>query len=136
MSPSISTTDTLTTNPITELVSLAIPSDLTADEEKQFATYQGNFRNEGITKLTPESARPLSWTQGKVERPASFEHAESASGNVVVYVHVLGWKNMEQHAAARDTQAFKNTIEPIRKMTLSPVKGLEMRHVKFQKIGF
>lgn len=37
---------------------------------------------------------------------------------------------------ARDTKAFAEGIEPVRKHVLMPVKGLEMKHVEFQKIGF
>lgn len=65
-----------------------------------------------------------------------FEHQDSPSGKALVYLLAIGWKSREQHTQARDTKAFADTIEPLRKQLLSPVKGLEMKHVKFQKIGF
>ncbi|EED23447.1 conserved hypothetical protein [Talaromyces stipitatus ATCC 10500] len=136
LSPSISESDTLTTNPITELVTFAVPSDISPEQHKQFNNDQVQFRDALINKATPESARPITWSRGQIERPATFDHPDSASGKALVYLNVVGWKNREQHTQARDTKAFAETIEPLRKQVLTPVKGLEMKHVKFQKIGF
>lgn len=136
LSPSISETDTLTTNPVTELVTLAVPSDISPEQHKKFNNDQVAFRDALLNKATPESARAISWARGQIERPAVFEHQDSPSGKALVYLLAIGWKSREQHTQARDTKAFADTIEPLRKQLLSPVKGLEMKHVKFQKIGF
>ncbi|KAF5013332.1 hypothetical protein F66182_15192 [Fusarium sp. NRRL 66182] len=128
--------DTLTTNPITEFVTFAAPSDISPDQHKQFNNDQAAFRDALLTKITPESARPVTWARGQVERPTAFEHQDSPSGKALVYVNVVGWKSREHHMQARDTKVFAETIEPVRKHLLTPVKGLEMKHVKFQKIGF
>ncbi|KUL88942.1 hypothetical protein ZTR_03461 [Talaromyces verruculosus] len=136
LSPSISESDTLTTNPITELVTFAVPSDISPDNHKRFNNDQLAFRDALLNKATPESARPITWARGQIERPAEFEHQDSPSGKALVYLNVVGWKSREQHTQARDTKAFAETIEPLRKHVLMPVKGLDMKHVKFQKIGF
>ena len=136
LSPSISESDTLTTNPITELVTFAVPSDISPNNHKQFNNDQLAFRDALLNKATPESARPITWARGQIERPAEFEHQDSPSGKALVYLNVVGWKSREQHMQARDTKAFAETIEPLRKHVLMPVKGLDMKHVKFQKIGF
>ncbi|KAI7974052.1 hypothetical protein EIK77_002917 [Talaromyces pinophilus] len=136
LSPSISESDTLTTNPITELVTVAVPSDISPDNHKQFNNDQLAFRDALLNKAMPESVRPITWARGQIERPAEFEHQDSPSGKALVYLNVIGWKSREQHTQARDTKAFAETIEPIRKRVLMPVKGMDMKHVKFQKIGF
>ncbi|OKL55686.1 hypothetical protein UA08_09004 [Talaromyces atroroseus] len=138
LSPAISETDTLTTNPVTELVTLAVPSDLSPEQHRQFNIDQTAFQAAGLTNpSTPEDSRALTWARGQVERPSMFDHPGSGSGKVVVHLHAVGWRGKEHHAAFRETQAFADTIVPLRKVALSPaVKGLEMKHVKFQKIGF
>ncbi|RAO71925.1 uncharacterized protein BHQ10_007937 [Talaromyces amestolkiae] len=136
LSPSISDSDTLTTNPVTELVTFAAPSDISPDQHKQFNNDQAAFREALLTKVTPESARPITWARGQVERPTVFEHQDSPSGKALVYLNAVGWKSREHHMQARDTKVFAETIEPVRKHILTPVRGLEMKHVKFQKIGF
>jgi hypothetical protein len=115
-----------------------VPDDLSAEQHRQLNVDQATFRAAGLTNpSTPDSSRALSWARGQVERPRTFEHAGSRSGKVVVHLQVVGWRDRESHAAFRETQAFADTIRPLREVAVYPAaKGLEMKHVKFLKIGF
>lgn len=136
LAPSISETESLSTNPLTEIVTFAVPSDISTEDHKHFNNEQVALRESMLTKLTPESLRPLTLTRGQIERPAYFDHPDSPSGKALVYVNAVGWKSNEHHMTARETKTFGDNIGPIRKRVLSPVKGLDLKHVKFQKIGF
>ncbi|KAL2217674.1 hypothetical protein M432DRAFT_549342 [Thermoascus aurantiacus ATCC 26904] len=132
LSPPISTTATLTDNPVTELVGLAFPTSITP-EHKELNKDITNFRKTLMEKL-PDNARPKSWSMGHVDRPGSVPHPNSPSGQVLVQFLAVGWESVDAHKAARETPEFNEAIKPIREKMLPPPKGLEMRHVSFTKI--
>ncbi|KAH8704847.1 hypothetical protein BGW36DRAFT_392603 [Talaromyces proteolyticus] len=135
LNPPISTTETLTTNPVTELVNFLMPSDISAENLSKFNRDIVTFRNE-TQKVQPADIKPVSWSMGHVERPVTIDHRDTPSGKAKAYFMAIGWQSKEKHTAARETKEFKETVAPLRTVMVSPVKGLEMRHVKFQKIGF
>lgn len=135
LTPPISTTsDTLTKNPVTEIVTFAVPSTITPDKQKKWHDDMVAFRSALMEKLPQEDIRPLSWSTAYVERPAIFEHPDSPSGQAILYLMTIGWDSVEKHMAVRETQEFAETVQPLRELTLPPVKGLEMRHVRFHKV--
>ncbi|KAL1970106.1 hypothetical protein VTN77DRAFT_6511 [Rasamsonia byssochlamydoides] len=134
LNPPISTTDTLTKNPVTELVTLAVPSNLTPSEQKKWHEGSVAFRSALLEKIPQEDIRPLSWSMGYVERPATFEHPQSPTGHAFIYVSAIGWGSVEKHYAARETKEFADAIKPLREKMLLPAKGLAMKHVRFRKI--
>ena len=71
---------------------------------------------------------------GRVHRPSTVAHEQSSSGHAIVYLLAVGWETVEAHKAAKETQEFVAGITPIRGKMLPPVPGLEMRHVRFQKV--
>lgn len=71
---------------------------------------------------------------GQVERPITVAHEQSSSGHAIVYLLAVGWETVEVHKAAKETQEFVAGITPIREKMLPPVPGLEMKHVRFQKV--
>lgn len=136
LSPPISTTETLTKNPVTELVSFAIPDDIAPKSLTSFNIDVNNFRDALVHRVQPTDIKPVSWSMGQVERPTAFDHSDSNTGKAFAYFLAVGWQSKEKHMAVRETKEFKDTVAPIRQAVLSPLKGLEMRHVTFQRIGF
>jgi hypothetical protein len=127
----------LTKNPVTELVSFAIPDDIAAKSHTQLNIDLNNFRDALVHRVQPADIKPVSWSMGQVERPTTFDHPDnSATGKAFAYLLAVGWQSKEKHLAVRDTKEFNDTIVPLRQVALSPLKGLEMRHVTFQRIGF
>ncbi|THC95989.1 hypothetical protein EYZ11_004536 [Aspergillus tanneri] len=133
LNPSISETDTLSTNPVTELCALAFPSSMTPDARKTLNADLINFRTT-LTEKLPEDSRPTSWTMGCVERPGTLQHEKSPSGQAFVHLLVVGWDSVEKHMAGKTTEEFTRSIQPIREKMLAPLPGLGMKHVSFQKI--
>lgn len=131
--PPITDTETLTTNPVTELVALSFPTSLSPDEHS--ALYQNliDFRS-ALTEKLEEGKRPVSWSMGHVDRPGGLEHTASPSGKAFVQFLAVGWESVEKHMAVRETKEFAQTIQPIRQKALSPIEGLKMKHVSFKKI--
>ncbi|CRG84551.1 hypothetical protein PISL3812_01820 [Talaromyces islandicus] len=136
LSPPISTTETLTKNPVTELASFAIPDDIAPKSLTQFNIDLNNFRDALVHRVQPADVKPASWSMGQVGRPTAFDHPDSTTGKVFAYLLAVGWQSKEKHMAVRETKEFKETIVPLRQAALSPLRGLEMRHVTFQRIGF
>jgi hypothetical protein len=134
LSPPISSTDTLTRNPVTELCFLPFPNDLSASETRQLDADMINFRTSLVVQL-PQAEGPRSWAMGHVDRPSTVQHDQSPSGRARVHLLAVGWESAEAHKKAKETKEFVNSITPIREKLLAPpVPGLEMRHVSFQKI--
>lgn len=133
LNPPISSSDTLTKNPVTELCFLPFPSNMSASDTRQLNVDLINFRTALIVQLPPD-ARPRSWTMGEVNRPSTVAHEQSSSGHATMYLLAVGWETVDVHKAAKETQEFVAGITPIRKKMLPPVPGLEMRHVRFQKV--
>ncbi|KAJ5669708.1 hypothetical protein N7462_010778 [Penicillium macrosclerotiorum] len=133
LNPPISSTDTLTKNPVTELCCLPFASNLTVHEMRQLNADLISFRTALVEQL-PQAAGPRSWTMGHVDRPSAVEHVKSPSGHAVVHFIAVGWDSVEAHKRAKDTKEFVASIAPIREKMLSTVPGLEMKHVSFQKI--
>ncbi|RHZ58527.1 uncharacterized protein CDV56_107449 [Aspergillus thermomutatus] len=133
LNPPISETETLTTNPVTELATLSFPSSLNPEEHKKLNADLINFRAVLTEKLS-EKSRPKSWTMAQIQRPGTFQHSKSPSGEAFVYLLAVGWESVDAHMAARETKEFAESIEPIREKMLSAVQGLEMKHVSFKKI--
>lgn len=133
LSPPISSTDTLTRNPVTELAFLLFPSTLSAGETRQLDADLINFRMALVDKL-PQEERARSWSMGHVDRPSMVQHDKSPSGKARVHLLVVGWESTEVHKNATQTQEFVNSIAPIREKLLPPVPGLEMKHVSFRNV--
>lgn len=131
--PSLTDTETLTTNPVTELVALSFPTSLNPDEHSALNQNLIDFRT-ALTEKLEEGKRPVSWSMGHVDRPGGVEHTASPSGRAFVQFLAVGWESVETHMAVRETREFKETIQPIREKALSPVEGLKMKHVSFKKI--
>lgn len=134
LSPPISSTDTLTKNPVTELCFLPFPNDMSAKEARQLDADLINFRTALVVELQQEQG-PRSWAMGHVDRPSTVDHAQSPSGRARVHLLAVGWESVEAHTNAKKTKEFIDSIKPIREKLLAPpVPGLEMKHVSFQKI--
>ncbi|KAJ5089940.1 hypothetical protein N7532_008624 [Penicillium argentinense] len=133
LSPPISSTDTLTANPVTEICALPFPSSLTVQETKQLNAELINFRTALVEHL-PQEDGPRSWAMGHIDRPNMVQHAKSPSGHAVVHLLAVGWETVEAHKQAKETEQFQQSVAPIREKMLPPVPGLEMKHVSFQKI--
>lgn len=133
LSPPISSSDTLTKNPVTELCFLPVPNNLSASETRQLDADLINLRTALIVQL-PQAARPRSWSMGHVDRPNTVQHDKSPSGQARIHLLAVGWESTEAHEDAKQTKEFTDGIAPIREKLLPPVPGLEMKHVRFQKV--
>ncbi|KAJ9257359.1 hypothetical protein DTO027B5_3874 [Paecilomyces variotii] len=133
LSPSLAETDLLTKNPVTELVGLAFPSDMTPDEQKKVHFDLIAFRTALLEKMD-ENLRPVSWSMGHVSRPGTVDHANSPSGKALLHMLAVGWESVDAHKNAKETQVYWEVIKPLREKMLPPPKGLEMRHAKLTKI--
>lgn len=133
LSPPIRSSDTFTKNPVTELCFLPFPSNMSASDMRQLHADLINFRTALVVQL-PQAARPRSWTMGQVDRPITVAHEQSSSGHAIVYLLAVGWESVEVHKTARETQEFVAGFTPIREKMLPLLPGLEMRHVRFQKV--
>ncbi|KAF7593501.1 hypothetical protein BBP40_011412 [Aspergillus hancockii] len=133
LTPSITETDSLTTNPVTELVILTFPDSLTPDEQKKLSADLIAFRS-ALTEELPEGKRPVSWAMAQVERPGSMENEKSPSGKAVGHLLAVGWEAVDVHVSARGTGEFKRGIMPIRERMIPALPGLGMKHVIFGKI--
>ncbi|KAB8235231.1 hypothetical protein ETB97_009507 [Aspergillus alliaceus] len=133
LTPSITESDSLTANPVTELVALSFPSSLTPEEQTKLGADLIKFRT-ALTEMLPEDQRPKSWAMAQVERPGTLEHDKSPSGLVFLLFLAVGWESVEAHEAARETGEFKRTITPIREKAIPSVPPLRMKHVSFRKI--
>lgn len=133
LSPTGSGTDTLVTNPVTELCALTFPNSLSAAETKELHAHLNNFRAALLDQL-PAGSGPQSWAMGRVDRPSAVPHPKSPSGKAVVHLLAIGWESVELHMKAKGTEQFANGIAPIRERMLPPIPGLELKHVSFQKL--
>lgn len=133
LSPPISSTETLTKNPVTELCTLPFASDLDIPASKKLNADLIQFRTALLEEL-PQAAGPRSWSMGHVDRPSKLPHEKSASGHAVVHLIAAGWDSVDAHVKAKQTETFVESIAPIRERMLAPIPGLEMKHVSFQKI--
>ncbi|KAJ5168747.1 uncharacterized protein N7482_004341 [Penicillium canariense] len=133
LNPPISSTDTLTKNPVTELCSLPFPSNMSVFETRRLNADLINFRTALVEQL-PQAAGPRSWAMGHVDRPSVVQHAKSPSGQAMMHFLAVGWESVEAHKKAKETEQFVAAIAPIREKMLPPVPGLEMKHVSFQKL--
>jgi hypothetical protein len=71
---------------------------------------------------------------GHVDRPNTVQHDKSPSGQARIHLLAVGWESTEAHEDAKQTKEFIDGIAPIREKLLPPVPGLEMKHVRFQKV--
>lgn len=71
---------------------------------------------------------------GHVDRPSTIKHGKSPSGMAVLHLLAVGWESVEAHMNAKQTEQFGRSIAPIREKMLGPVPGLELKHVRFQKV--
>lgn len=76
----------------------------------------------------------LSFSIGWFARPAVVKHQDSPTGAALLNALVIGWNTVEDHMAAKETTEFAKGVRKIRENILSPVEGLEMRHVTFHSI--
>lgn len=132
--PPMTTSGTFADNPVTELVAFAVRSDISPDDQRQWDNDTIALRSALMEKIPQKDLRPLTWSTGCVARPVNFDHPRSPSGKAIVYILAVGWESKEKHLAARETPEFAETIQPLREKMLPPVKGLEMRHVRFRKV--
>lgn len=133
LQPPTSSTDELTKNPVTELCVLLFPSNLSTAQTKELNGDLIRFRAALLEQLPQEEA-PLSWAMGHVDRPSPLQHADSPTGQAVAHFLAVGWASIAAHEKARGTPQFKESIASIREKMLSPIPGLEMKHVSFHKI--
>ncbi|KAE8153407.1 hypothetical protein BDV25DRAFT_149409 [Aspergillus avenaceus] len=133
LTPSITETESLTTNPVTELVALTFPSSLSAEQQAELNGELIAFRA-ALTGELGRGARPVSWSMAQVERPGTLTHEKSPSGEAILHLLAVGWKDVEVHRAARETEQFQRTIQPIREKMIPSVPLLGMKHISFQKV--
>ncbi|KAJ5835650.1 hypothetical protein N7447_001676 [Penicillium robsamsonii] len=132
-SPPLSSTETLTKNPVTELCTLSFPSDLEVLAVRKVNADLINFRTALVEQL-PQSAGPRSWSMGHVDRPSKLPHEKSPTGEAFAHLLAVGWDSIETHLKVKATEKFAESIAPLREKMLPPIPGLEMKHVSFQKI--
>ena len=133
LAPSISASDTLTTNPVTEICGLAFPTSFTPDDHISLHQNLLDFRT-ALTQDLPTYDRPKSWAMGTVERPGALDHGASPSGKAFVHVLVVGWESVEKHKAVKESKKFQEAVQPIRQKLLTPVECFKLKHVAFRKI--
>ncbi|KAL4919870.1 hypothetical protein BDW62DRAFT_177876 [Aspergillus aurantiobrunneus] len=126
-------TETLVSNPITELAPLAFPTSLSSSDRSSLRANLVSLRNT-LAEEVEEKLRSKSFLLGQVERPGEFEHGKSESGQAFVQLLAVGWESYEQHQEARGTEGFKRRIAPIREQMIAPLNRLSMKHVSFQKV--
>jgi hypothetical protein len=99
--PAITATDTLTSNPVTELTALPFPSNMTVAETKALDADMLNFRKELTEELAQEKA-PVSWAMGHVDRPGDHQACEESerAGSDQVFGHWVG-KRAGAHGCER-----------------------------------
>ncbi|KAJ5776468.1 uncharacterized protein N7511_001479 [Penicillium nucicola] len=133
LSPPVSCTATLTKNPVTELFTLPVAGEISVPESRQLSLDMINFRRALVEQL-PQQAGPKSWAMGHVDRPSKLPHPKSPDGKAVVHFFAVGWDSVDAHLRAKETENFAEAIQPLREKMLSPIPGLEMKHVSFQII--
>lgn len=113
-----------------EIAVLAFPDNLELSDKSSLDTSLIDFRS-ALLELK-ETKPPSSLSMGWVERPSTVKHPDSESGQASLVVIVIGWDSTEDHEAARKTDAFNESISPVREKMLPAIKVLHMRHVRFQ----
>ncbi|KAL4970709.1 uncharacterized protein BDV14DRAFT_161738 [Aspergillus stella-maris] len=126
-------TQTLLSNPITELAPLPFPSILSNDDRSAVSAAIVSLRK-ACHEENEEKVRCKTFMIGQIERPGELEHEKAEGGKVFVHLLVAGWKDVDQHMGARETEGFKKSIGPIRERMAPPMEKLGMRHVKFQEV--
>ncbi|KAI9376589.1 hypothetical protein BJX61DRAFT_538671 [Aspergillus egyptiacus] len=126
-------TETLASNPVTELAPLAFPTSLSREDRSALNADLVSFRK-ALVEEVEEKVKPKSFLSGQVERPGEFKHEKSESGQAFVHFLAVGWESVEQHQELRGTQTFGSKIAPIREKMIAPLEKLGMKHVKFQKV--
>lgn len=129
----ISSTSTLTKNPVTELCVLPFPSNLSSEQTRELNGDLIRFRAALVEQL-PQEEVPLSWAMGHVDRPSPLQHGDSPTGQAVAHFLAVGWASIAAHEKARETPQFKESIAYVREKMLPPIPGLEMKHVSFKKV--
>lgn len=133
LSPSPSTTDTFTKNPVTELCCLNFDAAMSPDEHAAVDAALIDFRSALVEKL-PGLLKPKSWSTGQVERPGSREHRHSPSGKARMTFLAVGWESKEVHLEAKKEEVFIQAITPVRERMPPSIHETDMRHVVFQKV--
>ncbi|KAL4887176.1 hypothetical protein BJY04DRAFT_48913 [Aspergillus karnatakaensis] len=126
-------TQTLLSNPITEIAPLPFPTSLSPSDRSKLSADLVTFRK-AIVEEAEEKVRSKTFLVGQVERPGEFPSEKSESGQAFVSLLVVGWESYEQHQQAREADAFSEKIKPVRERTVPPLEKLGMKHVKFQKV--
>lgn len=108
-------------------------STLSVLEAKQVNADLLSFRARLVEKL-PQAAGPRSWAMGQLDRPGKLDHIQSPSGKATVHFVAVGWDSVEAHMKAKETDKFIESIAPLREKMLTPIPGLETKHVSFQKV--
>ncbi|PGH13030.1 hypothetical protein AJ80_06514 [Polytolypa hystricis UAMH7299] len=118
---------------VIELVVLALPATLSPTEKSNVTNSVTALSDALLSLSTSRCVAAQSVTPAWAIEPASVPHVDSPSGTAVLKALIVGWESKEAHERARETEAFKRTIMPIREVVLKGVEGLEMRHVRFQE---
>ena len=133
LSPPISSTGTLTKNPVTELCFLPFPGEMSEYEARRLHADLIRLRSI-LTVRLPQAEGPVSWSMGQIDRPSTVRCENSPGGRAIVHLLVVGWESVDVHRRARETKVFVNGITPIREKLLPPIPGLEMKHVRFHRV--
>ncbi|RAH42453.1 uncharacterized protein BO95DRAFT_370778 [Aspergillus brunneoviolaceus CBS 621.78] len=125
------TTETLRSNPTTELWTPAFPTSLSPEEVNAVHADLIGLRA-AVTERLPEGKRAVSFAMGQVERPGTMTHEQSETGEAFVVVVAAGWASVEVHLAGKETEAFQTAIGKVRARLLAPVRGLGgLKHFEF-----
>lgn len=116
--------------PAVEIAVLAFPDKLEPSEDSSLDNSLINFRT-ALLELKEANA-PSLVSMGWVERPSTVKHPDSESGQASLVAIVIEWNSEEDHEAARKTDAFNDSLAPVREKMLPAIKVLHMRHVRFQ----
>ncbi|KAF7712849.1 Uncharacterized protein PECH_002574 [Penicillium ucsense] len=133
LTPPISSTDTLTKNPVTELFFLPVSTVISEYESRQLHADLIKLRSVMVTRL-PQAEGPVSWSMGQLGRPSTVRHEQSPSGRATVHLLIVGWESVETHSRARETKEFVDVFTPVSERLLPPIPELGMKHVRFQSI--
>jgi hypothetical protein len=126
-------TQTLVSNPITEIAPLPFPTSLSPQDRSSLSADLVAFRR-AFVEEAEEKLRTKSFLLGQVERPGEFKHEKAESGLAFVQLLAVGWESYDQHQEARKAGVFTEKIKPIRERMVAPLGQLGMVHVKFQKV--
>ncbi|KAF2459691.1 hypothetical protein BDY21DRAFT_282100 [Lineolata rhizophorae] len=107
--------------PVVEFLTCYFPPSYS---NAQFDAVWDSFASELMTTADGAKGTVGGWVVEELEHKSLEAHG----GKGKAFVAAIGWESVEKHMAYRDTDKFKEIIQPFRK----EVSGIEMHHVELK----